>query len=248
MAAEAPGRKPHVVTDLPSRRWKAQKIERLLALEELSGPVRLLEVGTGTGGIAQYFASQPGGRFEVDAVDVVDSRSGEADYRFTLVDDTRLPFPDASFDVVLSNHVIEHVGDEGAQRRHLAELERVLRPGGRGYLAVPSRWVLVEPHFHLPFLSWLPRGMRTPYVRLAGRGDFYDCELLSLPALERLLDGTSLEYRNRSIEALRATLDIEHAGQVATRAVARMPDAMLRPFRRAIPTHIYTFAHGRRRD
>ena len=244
-AAEAPARKPHVVTDLPSRRWKAMKIERLLGLADLPGPRRLLEIGTGPGGIAQYFSRHPSGRFEVDAVDVVDSRSGDCDFRFTQVTDTALPFADGSFDVVLSNHVIEHVGDEAAQRRHLAEIARVLRAGGRGYLAVPNRWMLVEPHYHLAFLSWWPRSWRSPWLRLWRRGEFYDCEPLSLAALERLLREGALEFRNRGIEALRATLEIERAGHAATRLLARVPDALLRPFTAAIPTHIYTFRHGR---
>jgi SAM-dependent methyltransferase len=244
-AAESPARKPHVVTDLPSRRWKATKIERLLALDEVTGPLRLLEIGTGTGGIAQYFSSHPSGRFDVDAVDVVDSRSGQCDFRFTLVEDTTLPFADDSFDVVLSNHVIEHVGDERAQARHLAEIARVLRAGGRGYLAVPNRWMLVEPHYHLAFLSWWPRGWRNAWLRLWGRGRFYDCEPLSLPALERLLRGAGFAFRNRGVEALHATFEIERPGAFATRVLARVPDALLRPFTRAIPTHVYSFRHGR---
>jgi SAM-dependent methyltransferase len=244
-AADAPARKPHVVTDLPSRRWKAQKIERLLGLSELPGPLRLLEIGTGTGGIAQYFSRHPSGRFDVDAVDVVDSRSGECDFRFTKVTDTTLPFAADSFDLVLSNHVIEHVGDAAAQRRHLAEIARVLRPGGRGYLAVPNRWMLVEPHYHLAFLSWLPRSWRSAWLRLWRRGEYYDCEPLSLPVLEGLLREGALDFRNRGIEALRATFEIERAGRASTRLLARVPDALLRPFVAAIPTHIYTFRHGR---
>src|SRR3546814_9833619 len=67
-----------------------------------------------------------------------------------------LPFADDSFDVVLSNHVIEHVGEQPEQLAHLSELRRVLTPGGIGYLAVPNRWMLVEPHYRLAFLSWWP--------------------------------------------------------------------------------------------
>ena len=40
----------------------------------------------------------------------------------------RLPFPDASFDKVVAAEVLEHLQDDG---RAFAELERVLRPGGR---------------------------------------------------------------------------------------------------------------------
>ncbi|MFN0090381.1 MAG: class I SAM-dependent methyltransferase [Acidimicrobiales bacterium] len=46
----------------------------------------------------------------------------------------RLDLPDASFEVILSSHVLEHVADTGAA---LAELARVLSPGGRLFLQVP---------------------------------------------------------------------------------------------------------------
>jgi len=51
-------RLPHAVSDLSSRYLKAQKIERLLNLSNYPKPIRLLEVGTGSGGIAHYFAAQ----------------------------------------------------------------------------------------------------------------------------------------------------------------------------------------------
>jgi predicted SAM-dependent methyltransferase len=50
------------------------------------------------------------------------------------IDLTNLPYPDASFDVVLANHVLEHVADDA---RALAEIHRVLRPGGWAMLQVP---------------------------------------------------------------------------------------------------------------
>ncbi len=164
-------RQPHAVLDLPSRRFKGLKIERLLDLANRPQPIRMLEVGTGSGGIAHYFGTHPQLHCEVDAVDVHDNRLVSEGYRYHQVQDTQLPFADESFDVVLTNHVIEHVGDEQAQRAHLAELRRVLRPDGVGYLAVPNRWMLVEPHYRLAFLSWLPHAWRTPYLRAMGKGE-----------------------------------------------------------------------------
>jgi SAM-dependent methyltransferase len=50
------------------------------------------------------------------------------------VDVTDLPFPGASFDMVFASHVLEHVADD---RRAIAEVRRVLRPGGIAVLPVP---------------------------------------------------------------------------------------------------------------
>lgn len=234
-------RKPHISKDLHSRNLKGLKIERLLDLAGRVQPMRMLEVGTGSGGIAHYFGTHPTLRCEVCAVDVHDNRQVTDGYRYQQVHDTQLPFADQSFDVVLSNHVIEHVGDESAQRAHLAELHRVLRPDGVGYLAVPNRWMLVEPHYRLAFLSWLPHAWRTPYLRLMGKGRAYDCEPLQMRQLEQLFTDAGLDGRNLCIDALRATFEIEYAKSPAAALLRRIPDSPLFPLRRIIPTLIYRF-------
>jgi SAM-dependent methyltransferase len=48
-----------------------------------------------------------------------------------------LPFPDESFDRVIAAEVLEHIPDD---ERALRELVRVLRPGGRMAVTVPTRW------------------------------------------------------------------------------------------------------------
>jgi SAM-dependent methyltransferase len=232
-------RQPHAVLDLPSRRLKGLKIERLLALAQRPQPIRMLEVGTGSGGIANYFGAHPDLHCEVDAVDVHDNRLVADGYRFHLVSDTLLPFPDQSFDVVLTNHVIEHVGDAAAQLAHLREICRVLKSDGVGYLAVPNRWMVVEPHYKLAFLSWWPRAWRTPYLRLLGKGLHYDCEPLQMRQLERLLATAGFRYRNLCIEAMRQTFEIERSQSWATRLLRRIPGRVFTPLRRIIPTLIY---------
>jgi SAM-dependent methyltransferase len=62
-----------------------------------------------------------------------------------------LPIEDAAFDVVLCTQVLEHVPEPA---RVLAELARVLRPGGRIYLSVPLVWELHElPHDYFRYTS-----------------------------------------------------------------------------------------------
>lgn len=239
MNETADQRQPHVVLDLPSRNWKAMKIARLLDLASRPQPMRLLEIGTGSGGIAHWFAMHPELRSEVSAVDVCDNRRAHDGYAFQLVQGVDLPFGDASFDVVISNHVIEHVGGADAQSRHLAEIHRVMRPDGSGYLAVPNRWMLTEPHYRLKFLSWWPQALRTPYLRLMRKGTFYDCEPLQMRQLERMLNAAGFRHRNLCIEAWRETFDIEYPESSITRLLRTVPDALLKPLRPIIPTLIY---------
>jgi SAM-dependent methyltransferase len=237
----------HAVLDLPSRQWKAIKIERLLDLDARPGALRLLEVGTGSGGIAHYFGTHPSGRFEVDAVDVEDSRLVREGFRYTPVTDTRLPFADESFDIVLSNHVIEHVGDQAEQVKHLSELRRVLKSDGIGYLAVPNRWMLVEPHFRLAFLSWLPVPLRSPYLRLARRGRVYDCRPLMVGQIESLLSEAGFDFVQEHGRALRLTYEIERPRALTYRLIwSRLPDALYRGLRRVFPTLIYRLTKSRR--
>ena len=67
-------------------------------------------------------------------------------------DATRLPFPDATFDVVITSEVLEHITDDSAA---IAEMSRVLRPGGRFAASVPARlpetinWKLSDD-YHAP--------------------------------------------------------------------------------------------------
>jgi SAM-dependent methyltransferase len=232
-------RKPHAVLDLPSRQLKALKIERILDLEPRSGPIALLEIGCGSGGISHYFATHESLRCEVHAVDVADNRLVREGYAFHLVKDVHLPFPDARFDVVITNHVIEHVGDKTQQSMHLKEVARVMKPAGMGYLAVPNRWQLVEPHYRLAFLSWLPRPLRSPYLGLSGKGTFYDCEPLSVPEVEKLLAGAGFAYESCSTQATRLLFELERPGTFAAMLARRMPDAAFRVFRRLIPTLVY---------
>jgi ubiquinone/menaquinone biosynthesis C-methylase UbiE len=232
-------RMPHAILDLSSRKLKAIKIERLLNLSARPQEIRLLEIGTGSGGIAHYFATHKNIKYNVSAVDVVDQRLLRDKFDFILVKDTSLPFVNGDFDVVISNHVIEHVGNRDAQCHHLSEVRRVLKMNGVGYLAVPNRWMLVEPHYKLIFLSWLPRRLRSRYLRLACRGDFYDCEPLAKGELEELLTKNRFVYRNICARAFKETLAIEQSQGTLINALGKFPNWFLDCFSPIIPTLIY---------
>jgi SAM-dependent methyltransferase len=75
-------------------------------------------------------------RLPLEQIPDVDYVGGDVDQRFgsVKVDVTDIDFPDDSFDVVLCNHVLEHVPDD---RRALSEIRRVLAPGGWASLLIP---------------------------------------------------------------------------------------------------------------
>lgn len=233
-------RQGHATLDLNSRKAKARKIDKLLELKPQKKPIRLLEVGTGSGGIASYFGTHPSLNCEVDSVDVSDTRQIRDGFGFHLVEGVNLPFPDAYFDVVLSNHVIEHVGDRDSQRQHLTELHRVLKPNGRGYLAVPNRWQWIEPHYQLAGLSWLPERWRSPYLRWRRRGEYYDCKPLTVTQAESLLSEAGFRSEQLHGHALRLTYELERPHAIAYRAFfRRIPDKAFFYLRQLFPTLIY---------
>ena len=237
-------RKPHIVLD--NRNSKALKIQKIIASERgFRQQDFILEIGTGSGGIAAYFAAQ-NIQFNVQAVDVVDSRVTKDGYQFQLVNGTTLPFKDESFDVVITNHVIEHVGESDAQLHHLCEIKRVLKKDGVAYLAVPNRWMLVEPHYQLIFLSWLPKKYRSKYLKKMRNIDFYDCEPFEKKQLENLFDIVDFSYQNQTIQALKIFLQDERENhKFLYYMFLFIPDFVLRVFLGVIPTLIYTMKINR---
>ena len=234
-------RQAHATKDLSSRIPKAKKIERLLNLRDMASnhPIQILEIGCGSGGIAHYFATQSALSCEVTGIDIHDNRVTSEEYNFQKVEGTTLPFLDNSFNVVITNHVIEHVGNRQQQIKHLKEISRVLSPEGSCYLAVPNRWMLTEPHYNLKFLSWLPRNLRTPYLEWRGKGTFYDCEPLTIKEIEPMLREANLDYENISLQAARCTYEIEKPGSSINRILEIMPDIALKPLISLIPTLVY---------
>lgn len=68
----------------------------------------------------------------------------------------RTDLPNASFDVVYSQEVLEHVANLDAVA---VEIARLTRPGGWGFHVFPARWGPVEAHLRQPFVHWLPKNL-----------------------------------------------------------------------------------------
>ena len=122
----------------------------------------------------------------------------------------RLPFADRTFAGVVAGDVIEHVADQGAT---LAEAHRVLRPGGRLFLAAPNRFSLApEPHVQVWGVGFLPRRWMAGYVRRVSGRDFRAIRTLGSGEWKRLLGRSPFRGGRIQAPGLPAA-DLEHFGR-----------------------------------
>ncbi|MCU0974491.1 MAG: class I SAM-dependent methyltransferase [Burkholderiales bacterium] len=218
-----PQRRSRAALERHARVSKAIKIEALLSAMTPIHRLPIHEDGTGAGYIAAHFASHVGSGGEVWAVNVFDQCQIHEDFFFELVRDTQLPFPDEPFDIRTSNHLLEYVGTRESQIAPLREIRPVLEATGWLYVALPNCWILIEPHFNLALLSWLPRSQRDRYLRLAGRGNHYDCDPPSHAELEALPLEADLDPREVSVDGIKAVAQLEH-GPGLRRSLLRHPE------------------------
>jgi len=227
----------HAILDGFSRENKARKIERLANRFAKLGLNRMLEVGCGSGFIATYFSLLGYGQQGTHAVDIADERQVTEGFQFERVQGTTLPFSDEYFDFIISNHVVEHVGSTDNQVHHLDEIFRCLEPGGTLYFAVPNRWRLIEPHYKLPLLSWLPDKVASAYVRLFNLGSHYDCKPLSQRETINLLLQSGFEPVDATLDAIPLIGEIE--GGWLTQRITALPKSFWRLFSTIMPTLIF---------
>lgn len=221
----------HAILDSDTRRRKARKIIAVLEQYIDLSNCRLLDIGTGSGDIANELAKSAK---QVASVDRVDERSTRSGYEFKQVADERLPFDDNSFDVVVSNHVIEHVPN---QTLHVEEIYRVLKPGGTVYLATPNRWWWRENHYRLPFLGWLPRPLASRYVQLVRHRE-WDVYPLSFGQIKRLNSGR-MELISQTAHLFKRPKQLHLSVPAPVSQVAQhLPDAWLNSLTGFLPTFI----------
>ena len=132
----------------------------------------ILDIGTGTGEIADFFNPDN----HVFSVDILDQRVNKnSSTTFIKISDEILPFKSGSFDIVISNHTIEHVID---QKLHLAEIFRILRSGGLCYLATPNKLFPYECHYKTWLIHYFPQNL---YIKILNLLGLYKEDLHLLP-------------------------------------------------------------------
>jgi SAM-dependent methyltransferase len=185
----------------PSYVWRAGQERRLEMIRRAAGERlggMILEDGCGVGEylsrLAPGAAGAAGLEIELERAQVAHRKASQV----VCGAGEKLPFACATFDLVLSHEVIEHVQDD---RMAVREIVRVLKPGGRLVLFCPNRGYPFETHgiywrgnYHfgnIPFVNWLPRRWRdrlAPHVGVYNRRD-----------LEALFAGQAVRYVERTV-------------------------------------------------
>jgi len=122
--------------------WRELR-QRTATLAQLQPGEQVLDVGCGTGTLAMEVAPRVGSAGRVAGVDPSTQQIARArkkaarrhvpiDFQIGVIE--QLPFPDQTFDVVFSTLMMHHLPAD-VKRQGLAEIARVLKPGGRLVIA-----------------------------------------------------------------------------------------------------------------
>ncbi|MBM4433288.1 MAG: bifunctional demethylmenaquinone methyltransferase/2-methoxy-6-polyprenyl-1,4-benzoquinol methylase UbiE [Chloroflexi bacterium] len=171
----------HVITWGLDKRWRRKAAEACLA----SKPQRVLDLCCGTGDLAITLAKLAGNNLEVAGLDYsqpmlyIAARKAKAfggKLSFVHGDADNLPFPDGSFDCVGISFAFRNLTYKNPlAQRHIAEVLRVLGPGGRFVIVETSQpeIKLIRKLFQLYLRSFVFRvgswlsGNRGAYCYLA---------------------------------------------------------------------------------
>ncbi len=164
------------LTPTASQQHLAALLNTMLKREVLRPVVRVLDMGCGDARLLAYLAQSllsqnphrqfdlfgfevggigwQGGDYVVRTVTFLNKHApGQWSDRIVIFSASEpWPYRDESFDLIISNQVLEHVQDHA---RVFREIRRCLAPGGLSIHLFPLQETIYEVHAHMPFVHWI---------------------------------------------------------------------------------------------
>ena len=203
-----------------------------MAVDELGGRGRVLDIGCGEGQISRAVAATGATVTGVDPVErhikLAGERGGGPEYRLGSADS--LPFGDETFDAVVACLVFEHIDDLDAA---ISEVSRVLVPGGR------FAFFLNHPLLQTPGSGWIDDHMIDPPEQYWRIGPY----LTETATHEEVEPGVFIRFVHRPLSRYVNCL-AEHGLVVRRMAEPSPPDGFLRrapeyPLAATVPRLLY---------
>ncbi|MEM7468925.1 MAG: class I SAM-dependent methyltransferase [Pseudomonadota bacterium] len=141
-----------------------------------------VDIGCGSGGISYHLAPSFKSVCGVDPAPWQrwnDYTAKQPNLQFIAGSADSLSIESCSVDIVICNQVYEHVPSPTAL---IAQIQRILKPGGTCYFAGPNLLFPIEPHVYWPFVHWIPRSWALALLRTFS------------PEKEQMLDAYSTTY------------------------------------------------------
>ncbi|OHA99969.1 MAG: hypothetical protein A3H52_02980 [Candidatus Zambryskibacteria bacterium RIFCSPLOWO2_02_FULL_39_26] len=130
---------------------------------------KILDVGSGSGGVSIAFvlagANMTGIDIEKELYEIakLHAENCKVKVNFFLYDGNKLPFSDNTFDYAVSVSVLEHTT---SPENYLSEILRVVKLGGKCYLAFPNKFWPKETHTGIWGLTYSPAFMRSIIIKI----------------------------------------------------------------------------------
>jgi len=182
-------REDFVLKDVEGRTQKFKKIISVLHnFRPRSQSLNCLDIGCSSGiitsSLGEHFQLAVGLDIDQEAVEYAKVHTSPTHAQFLIADSMALPLQNNSIDVIVCNHIYEHVPYADQM---MDEVYRVLKEEGFCYFSAGNKYMVIEAHYGLPFLSWVPKPIAHCYLKITGRGSFYYEEHLSLGGLKKLV-------------------------------------------------------------
>lgn len=157
----------------------AKRIEIILKKEAEKKNIDLkkaiiLDAGTSCGWTfthwSERFYNLIGADYDFKALKITKMRLNK-NKRLVVCDFKFLPFKDNVFEIIISNTTVEHIDKP---EKMIDDFNRIIKPQGFFYYSTANKLWIIEPHYNLIFLSYLPKKMANYYLKVMGLSVLYN--------------------------------------------------------------------------